>query len=263
MTDNEFINILLYNNEPILILPGGSYEAYKLYSERDIVNWKDNPGFARLLVKYSKIYPKLYNTRVIPFYTKNGDDILYNHPWWYDISGKHARKSLLEIRKGNYSYLFRLMIFGGLGLGFLLFPKPIKLDTYFGEPLQLKKNETSEEFGKRVQTSLQNLIIKVNKLPPKDKLIKKYKKKHFLMKLLYNLYNILYGIYIVIQNLIFCIFCMMLTIFAVPLFLFTGFKQNKEKMIKNNNNSNGNGNGNNNQNENNEDDSKNDLTDDE
>jgi hypothetical protein len=43
-------------------------------------------------------------------------------------------------------------------LGFLLLPRRIKLDTYLGEPLQMKVGESSEQYAARVKLSLQNLI---------------------------------------------------------------------------------------------------------
>lgn len=226
-TDIEFIKLLISNTTPpVLVLPGGSYEAYKPYHERYHVNWKDEPGFARLLVNYAIQYPDIYKIQIIPFYTKNSDDILYNHPLWYTISSKYARKALYEIRNGNYIYLFSLMFYGGLGLGFLPFPRPIKLDTYYGMPLKLKKGETSQEFGKRIQNSLQNLINKVNKLPIlKKKKVSKSWSARGLAYLRYG-YGILYGIYMLIQNFCFAIFGLIMTVVAVPAFLITGILQN-------------------------------------
>lgn len=51
-----------------------------------------------------------------------------------------------------------------ISLGNFLFPLPVKLDTYFGQPLTMQENETSEEFGKRVAKQTQLLIDEVNNL---------------------------------------------------------------------------------------------------
>jgi 1-acyl-sn-glycerol-3-phosphate acyltransferase len=232
-TDSDFLDILLNGSAPVLVLPGGSYEAYKPYQDRYKVDWKTNPGFARLLVSHAEINPLVYQTRVIPFYTRNGDEILFNHPWWYTLSSQHARKALYEIRNGNYLHVFRLMFYGGLGLGFLPFPRPIKLDTYYGPPLRLRKGETSIEFGKRTQQALQDLIDKVNRLPNTALIAERSRKKRrrgggggwgSLTGSLSKLYGVLFGIYLLGQNFCFAIFGMFSTILAVPFFLLAGLQ---------------------------------------
>jgi 1-acyl-sn-glycerol-3-phosphate acyltransferase len=246
-TDSDFLNILLYGTAPVLVLPGGSYEAYKPYEERYKVDWKINPGFARLLVNHAEENPLVYQTRIIPFYTKNGDEILYNHPWWYTLSSQYSRKALLEIRNGNYLYIFSLMFFGGLGLGFLPFPRPIKLDTFYGSPLKLKKGETSIAFGKRVQQALQDLIDKVNTSTPlaspnaiTSVVNERFQKKRsrgrrgrgggsnghdYVMSCLRKVYGVLFGIYLLGQNFCLALFGMFSTFLAVPFFLLTGLLQ--------------------------------------
>jgi hypothetical protein len=119
-TDRHFVQLLLHDSRPVLVLPGGSYEAYKPYEEIDQIDWKDEPGFARLLVNYSKEYPALHDINIIPFYTKNGDQVFFHHPWWYSLTSRYAREALTQIRHGNYIYIFNLMFFGGLGLNIVI-----------------------------------------------------------------------------------------------------------------------------------------------
>jgi hypothetical protein len=247
-TDHHFIQLLLHDSRPVLVLPGGSYEAYKPYEEIDQIDWKDEPGFARLLVNYSKEYPALHEINVIPFYTKNGDEIFFHHRWWYSLTSRYAREALLQIRHGNYFYLFNLMFFGGLGLGFLLFPKPIPLETFYGHPLKLKRNETAKEFGKRVQHELQSLINQVNQNRGPAQGIKNGRRRgggrgggrngrwfgwQWWSSILQKGYGILFGVYMFLQNLCFALFAGFLTILAVPMFLTSAiFSQGKKKKTK-------------------------------
>jgi hypothetical protein len=155
--DKPFVEAVTNGDRPVLLLPGGAYECEKNYSSRYVVDWKDNPGFARVLLDDANGKPGK-GTRVIPFFTTNCEESLLTHPAWYDFSGKIVRQGLLDLRKGKIWVLPKLMIIGFFSLGFHLLPRPVNMELHFGEPLTARPNETPVEFAKRVQTNLQWLI---------------------------------------------------------------------------------------------------------
>lgn len=217
--DKEFLNVLLHGNKPLYVVPGGAHEAYKNYEHRYQLQWKSDPGFVRILVHYSnsKDFNNNEKIQIIPLFTKDCEDLYYNIPHWYTLSGIRARHYLHKIRHGNLLCLFPLLIYAGLGLGFILFPKPIKLDTYIGQPIYLQKNEHEKLLTTKIQNSFQTLIDNSmsnnNILKTKRR---KVKKTNIFRKALSNIYAVLYGIYIIFQNLWICIFALTSIIIGMP-----------------------------------------------
>jgi hypothetical protein len=147
---------------------------------------------------------------------KNGDSIYYNHPWWYTYSSSFARNGLQMIAKKHMEYTPSLLLFGGGGLGFMLFPRPIKLDTYVGDPIYLKQGESAKDLAKRVGNSLQTLINETNALPEKS-----FKARGGMLS---YLYAILFGMFMLIQNILFIAsIALWVAFFAMPMFMLNGF----------------------------------------
>ena len=163
----QFKSILTANEAPLLLLPGGLYEFSKSYDEQYKVNWKTKPGFARIIVDEIYSHNKNSNVCVIPFHTKNCENLFFTTSTWYTFSGNLVRKYSKDVKNGNYWKIPLLITMIGLSFGLFVMPLPIKLETYVGKPIKPNENETSEEFGLRVTNELQQLIDFVEKLPIK------------------------------------------------------------------------------------------------
>jgi hypothetical protein len=168
--DESFVKTVMTADRPVLLFPGGPHECFKPLSEKHIVKWKERPGYARALVSHevtarvhSATTTAATSVQVIPFYTHNCEEIYPTTDWWYDYSGQMLRSNFHELRKGK-SYLLPLMVpkcF--LAFGFIIFPRPVKLDLYIGVPLQPLENETDIAFAERVRVAMQELIDNVRK----------------------------------------------------------------------------------------------------
>lgn len=217
----NFINILINSEQPVLLLPGGSYEFAKPSSDMYKVLWKASPGFARLIV--NDIYPIKQQIRVIPFYTKNCEKCFLNSTYLYDSTSKLMRQLLCELKRGKLWYIPAFVIGTIVSFGFFLIPYPVKLDTYFGEPILVLPNESSEDFAYRVQMSLQELINKVE-ISSEDALYERNNHVDFISeKLSYQPYyivkNIIVGIIFICQNTISLMFIIFLGCIVCPIIL--------------------------------------------
>lgn len=219
-SDDEFLSLVVDGEKPLLTLPGGAYEAFRTFENRFTLDWKEEPGFARILASYAarKDVSKatIESTQICPFFTKNGDSIYYNHPWWYTYSSSYARHGLHMIAKKHMEYTPSLLLFGGGGLGFLLFPRPIKLDTYIGDPIYLKAGESAKDLAARVRLSLQTLIDETNRLPDREFSSSGGALSFF--------FAVLYGSFMLIQNILFIAStAVWVAFFAMPMFMINGF----------------------------------------
>jgi 1-acyl-sn-glycerol-3-phosphate acyltransferase len=157
----SFVHSLSQDSEPLIVLPGGSYECLKPLNEIGRVCWKTEPGFARAIIEHSSLLGAL--TRVVPFYTKNCERTAFISPRFYDFTGKISRRAT-GCPNGSFLFLGMMLVFL-FSLGFPFLPRPVKLDTYFGEPLVLRTGESAACFALRVQNELQSLIDEVESLP--------------------------------------------------------------------------------------------------
>lgn len=162
-SESQFVKTLCTGTRPLLLTPGGGYEFLKLVSEINQIHWKETPGFARIVMDHSDSLGK--HTTIVPFYTKNCEKTAFITKWWYNYTSKLGRNIMIRVRKGHLSVLPAavLVLYSAIGFPFLL--KPVKLDTYFGDPIRLKDGETAAAFGLRIQRALQELINHVHKLP--------------------------------------------------------------------------------------------------
>lgn len=226
-SNEEFLKLIVEGKAPLWVLPGGAYEAYRTYENRNTLDWKEEPGFARILTEYAnseKMAKSKVGTQIVPFYTRQGDSVFYNHPWWYNTSSFYTRYALKEIAKKNVEAIIYLIFFAGAGMGFLLFPRPVKLDTHYGEPVYVKKGESAKSLGARVKKNLQDLIDKTNNLPAPA-----FTRPSTSMSA--YLYAVLFGIFMFIQNLLFIVFCgVWIMGVAIPIFIVRGIlARNKDK----------------------------------
>lgn len=154
--DESFITTVVHGDRPTILYPGGHHECYKPVNEKYKVMWKELPGYARILL--AEPSRPGAQTAVIPFYTRNSEDIFYTTDWWYEYSGKMVVKDFYDFEHGNIWLLPFLFPKSIAGLGFCPLPKPIKLDLFIGEPVTPNPNETATQFAERVRLSLQKLI---------------------------------------------------------------------------------------------------------
>lgn len=161
--ETTFIDALSKTGKPLMLLPGGTVECLKLYNDRFRVHWKELPGFAKIIVREKETLGK--RVAVIPFYTKNSEESLWTTPWFYDRTGKMVSQYMEAFKNGNLFVLPLMMITLLCSLGFFILPAPIKMDTYFGDPIHYNEQETAEEFAYRVKVALEKLIVDVNALP--------------------------------------------------------------------------------------------------
>jgi 1-acyl-sn-glycerol-3-phosphate acyltransferase len=154
--DESFVTTVVEGNRPTILYPGGHHECYKPLDEKYKVMWKELPGYARILL--SEPNRPGANTAVVPFFTRNSEEIFFTTDWWYDVSGKMVINDFYEYEHGNIWLLPLLFPKTIAGLGFTPLPRPVKLDLFIGEPVIPKPNETATEFAERVRSSLQSLI---------------------------------------------------------------------------------------------------------
>jgi hypothetical protein len=141
---------------------GGAWEFSQPYQERKIVNWNAVPGFVRVI----RHEPQLQShTKVVPFYTKNCEKSFFTTVWWRNFSGAIFRLLYQRYKKGFVFVLPLLMLFTFISQGFFILPMPVKLDTFFAEPVVFKEGEGEEEFALRIRESTQSLIDRVDALP--------------------------------------------------------------------------------------------------
>jgi 1-acyl-sn-glycerol-3-phosphate acyltransferase len=188
VAEESFISTLTEGERPLMLLPGGAVECMKAYHNRYRVLWKEEPGFSRVI----HMEPSLQqNTKVIPFYTKNSELSLWSNAWWYTQSGRGVLYLMDQFRGGQLGLLPIMMIMLLCSLGFFPLPSPCIMDTYFGEEIIIRDNESSTEFANRVKTELHSLIDRVNGLKQR-----KRKRK------LHPLYFFFLGVFTLLQNLL-------------------------------------------------------------
>jgi hypothetical protein len=158
-SEEVFIDSVVQGDSPVMLFPGGQFECFKSLGDKYKLHWKDLPGYARILYKEPERPGK--QTKIVPFFTNNCEDMFYSPDWWYDYSGKSVMRDFKELSKGNMLVLPFLLPKTIWGLGFFLLPRPVKLDLYFGEPLCANENEPAVEFAARVQEATQKLIDSV------------------------------------------------------------------------------------------------------
>lgn len=161
-SDESFGEMLVISDRPMLLLPGGAYEAMKPWDKKHIVEWKASPGFARIIGGSEKLRSSI---KVVPFYTKNSENIFYNFKWWFDFSGRFVHTGMSDAYNGVLWKMPFVLSVGIYSFGVSFLPRPVKLDTYFGEPLTFQINESVEQFAERVRSELQQLILRVNAIP--------------------------------------------------------------------------------------------------
>lgn len=246
-TEERFIEILRHDYAPLMLLPGGVYEFSSPNRDRK-VEWKKVAGFARVLVNErnrnrvekekekqnqttknnndSPIIPSTIPStipapafspiQVIPYYTRNCESIWWSNKSWTAWSGTMTRYLHNRIREGNLLLVPPFFMIAISSLGFTLLPRPVKLDTYFGEPLVLLQDETATDFTARVRKALQTLIDHTDNLPERPfkqstlgsveepTIVKGYILPLFspLYTLYTTLYTILYGLFTLCQNVV-------------------------------------------------------------
>jgi len=162
ITDDIFVTTLYNSKKPLLLLPGGIFEFFKEYNLRYYIQWKETPGFVRVICNNPEYLGM--NTKVIPFYTKNCENSYYHHKIFYNYFGKFGYYCYKYCKKGGCYVIFfpfTISIILLFSLGFLLLPNKIQLDTYFGKPLHLYDNETPQSYANRIKIATQDLINKV------------------------------------------------------------------------------------------------------
>jgi hypothetical protein len=222
-SNEEFLKLIVDGASPLWVLPGGPHEGYRTYEDRHTLAWKEEPGFARILADHANAKdtaPAKVNTQIVPFYTRHGDSIFYNHPWWYTYSSHKTRWALKEIAKKNVEAILYLALFAGAGMGFMLFPRPVKLNTFIGEPVYVRKGESAKELAARVNKNLQDLIDQTNALPETP-----FKGPNK------TIYGFFYGLFMLVQNVLFIAFSgLWIFLVAVPVFIVRGvLARNQDK----------------------------------
>lgn len=161
----------LASKRPVLLLPGGVYECLKPLAEMHKLQWKPVPGFARIIHSRKDLLGS--NTRVVPFYTKNCERCMFRCDWIYENFGILSTRMYDLFRQGHYWFMPVMLTIMFTSVGFKILPPPVKLDTYLGEAVILRENETVEAFAQRVQSATQELIEHVEALPETESEVSK------------------------------------------------------------------------------------------
>ena len=210
-TDQNFLNIVINGNRPTILYPGGYHECYKPLNEKYLVKWKELPGYARVLL--SEPDRPGFNTSVIPFYTRNSEDIYVTTDWWYNYSSQMVRNNFYNYENGQNWLLPTLFPKSILALGFILLPKPVKLDLFIGKPLIPLQDESNKQFAKRVTIALQELIDTTKKIEIKET----NKKQQTILSMF--LFHPLYTIYTFLELTLFWSLNLLFYIFIIPFLL--------------------------------------------
>ncbi|XP_036361727.1 transmembrane protein 68 isoform X2 [Octopus sinensis] len=128
---------LLNEGHILAIAPGGLREAL-FGDEYYQIMWSKRVGFAKVALKA--------NVPVIPMFTQNIRETFRTPGWSRNILRKLYEKTRWPL----------LPIYGGF---------PVKLKTIFGEPIYPDQSESPEEFAKKVECKLQELINKHQRIP--------------------------------------------------------------------------------------------------
>lgn len=103
-------------------------------------------------------------TRVVPFFTANCEDIFWTTPSLYNRTSDVMRRILEALKIRNGSALLKTALMPlvapvlAISLGFALLPRPVKLDLYVGRPLVLRATESKAGFARRVRAEMQALM---------------------------------------------------------------------------------------------------------
>lgn len=153
----ENAELLLENNEQIMILPGGAEEmlrAVVLPNKVDFISksGKFRTGFAQL--------SKKYNANIIPIAGTNIEKMVYT-----PLLDIYKRCLHIDYYKTTSIFEFYIKIFIHVMLTmFIIIPIRCNITLQIGTPLQIKKNETINEYAHRCKNELQELHNIVNKL---------------------------------------------------------------------------------------------------
>ncbi|GAB1602437.1 transmembrane protein 68-like [Argonauta hians] len=128
---------LLNEGHILAIAPGGLREA--LFGDETYqMMWSKRVGFAKVALKA--------NVPVIPMFTQNIRETFRTPSWSRNILRKLYEKTRWPL----------LPIYGGF---------PVKLKTIFGEPIYPDQSESPEQFAKKVECKLQELINHHQRIP--------------------------------------------------------------------------------------------------
>lgn len=200
--EQGFVETLARSKRPVMLLPGGVYECLKPLSQIGKLQWKDVPGFARIVHKEQQVLGS--NTKIVPFYTKNCEKAMYRSDFVYEYFGNLSTYMYTNFKRGHI-YIMPLMLTCMLiSVGCKIVPRPTKLDTYVGEPVILREGETAQEFSHRIAAATQQLIIDVEALPQRDtKMMRVLKQKNCDWKKMMMFSKVvIVGTYTILQNVI-------------------------------------------------------------
>jgi 1-acyl-sn-glycerol-3-phosphate acyltransferase len=155
----------LSGKRPVMLLPGGVYECLKPLSEMCKLQWKEVPGFARIIHREKALGS---NTRVVPFYTKNCERSLFRIDVVYEVLGRWSCSMYDWFRRGHYWLMPLMLTCMWISVGNKILPRPVKLDTYLGDAVVLREGESVESFAERVRATTQGLIDRVEALPEQE-----------------------------------------------------------------------------------------------
>mmetsp|Transcript_83321 Transcript_83321/g.162154 ORF Transcript_83321/g.162154 Transcript_83321/m.162154 type:complete len:353 (-) Transcript_83321:153-1211(-) len=158
----RFTEALVSGKRPLMLLPGGLQEFLKPYSELGNLQWKEVPGFVKVIQQEPLLRSSV---KVVPFHTKNSDCCYLNHPWWYETFGKLGERTIAMFKQGKIWVIPVMVTILLFATGFLLLPRGVKLDVYFGEPVVLKEGESAAAFARRINEATQALIDKTETMP--------------------------------------------------------------------------------------------------
>lgn len=176
--DEAFFEHLSQTEDPLMLLPGGIYEAMKPYHMRYKVHWKGVPGYARVIGSRIKSSWRTKGLSVVPFYTKNSEEFYYSSPFWHDYSAQCFYYFYNAMKSGNLAATPFALTWGLLSLGMVITPRAVPLDTVFGAPVPWEDDDTPEGFNQKVVKALQELIEKTNDRVFPDKISRRDPLQH-------------------------------------------------------------------------------------
>ncbi len=209
-SEESFIEAITSGGKPLILLPGGEFEAYKSYHQRYKLQWKEEPGFARVMCKYRDEIKMKGGVNVIPFFTTNSEEAYLHSQYTYDLTGKWVEQLYNSFKGGNIIVLPLMLTVMAMGFGFILLPTRAKLVTHLGEPIHLQNDETPEKFAERIRTALQDLIDKVNRENAEKKLCPYVQ----CFSMVDYLNELAFGTYTFVQNCAF-LFCVHVTLWGI------------------------------------------------
>ena len=132
----------------VVVYPGGNYEAFRTYKERNIVDFGGKKGFIKIALEE--------NVPIVPVANVGG------HETFFVLSSGHKLAEKIGVKKYLRSESFPIFLGlpWGIGLGPIFhLPLPTKLRIHFGEPISLEEYSAEDANDPEKLQEIYDIVI--------------------------------------------------------------------------------------------------------